>query len=154
MGEIICKMHVDLFSLDVNGGHGPSVVAYHCHGAVNQQWIWSAFDGTVRSKLNEGQCLTEVPELELWSSPLADGSLALVLLNRGNSISEPISFTWTDVGFPANRAVRIRDLWARQDLGTYTDIYTSPNIDPHSIMMLKAEWSSSLSKNNSNLAQN
>jgi alpha-galactosidase len=44
---------------------------------------------------------------------------------------------WTDIGFPTDHAAVVRDLWARKDIGTFTGTYTSPNIDHHSVMMLK-----------------
>jgi hypothetical protein len=53
--------------------------------------------------------------------------------NRGNNGSEPITVQWIDIGFPQDRSALVRNLWAKQDLG----IFTSPNIDYHSSMMLK-----------------
>jgi hypothetical protein len=43
---------------------------------------------------------------------------------------------WTDIGFPVDHSALIRDLWAHQDVGIFTGNYTSPNIDPHAVMML------------------
>ncbi len=113
-----------------------SVDASTCNHRDSQQWILSSVDGTVRNK-HDGQCLIQVPELEVWSAPLDDGSAAVVLLNRGNSVSEPITVQWTDIGFPVHDSALVRDLWARKALGPYRANYTSPNIDPHSVMMLK-----------------
>ena len=31
----------------------------------------------------------------------------------------------------------VRDLWKRKDIGTFTGSFTSPAIDPHSVMMFK-----------------
>ena len=76
-------------------------------------------------------------ELEVWAGPLVDGSQAVVLLNRANFGSEPITVKWTDIGFPADHVALVRDLWAGKDLGSFTGNYTSPNIDHHSVMMLK-----------------
>jgi hypothetical protein len=115
---------------------GPNVDAYSCNQQDNQAWIWSSTDGTVRSKHND-ECLTSISELEIWAGPLSDGSQAVVLLNRGDSGSEPITVQWSDINFPVDHSAVVRDLWARKDIGTFIGNYTSPNIDPHAVMMLK-----------------
>jgi alpha-galactosidase len=86
---------------------------------------------------HNGLCLTVQQELEVWAGPVANNSQAVVLLNRGNIGSEPITVKWTDIGFPANKAADVRDLWAQKDLGSFTGNFTSENIAPHSVMMLK-----------------
>ncbi|CAF4731370.1 unnamed protein product, partial [Rotaria sp. Silwood2] len=99
------------------------------------QWTWNMIDGSIRNK-HSGQCLIQVPELEVWAGPLQDGSAAVVLLNRGNS-SEPITVQWSDIGFPTKDSALVRDLWAHKVIGAFRGNYTSPNIDPHAVMMLK-----------------
>jgi hypothetical protein len=107
-----------------------------CNKQDSQAWIWNAADETLRSKHN-GKCLTVQQDLEIWAGPLSDGSQAVVLLNRGDIGSEKMTVKWTDIGFPTDHAAVVRDLWARKDIGTFTGTYTSPNIDHHSVMMLK-----------------
>ncbi len=119
----------------VYGFDGPSVNTFACNKNDNQMWLWNATDGTVRSKHN-GQCLTVPFELEVWTGPLSGGSQAVVLLNRGDSDDDRITVKWTDIGFPADRRAVVRDLWARKDLGVFTDNYTSPKIDSHAVLML------------------
>ncbi len=110
--------------------------AYTCNTGANQAWKWSSTDGTVISQQNN-ECLTTKADLEVWAGPLSDGSQAVVLLNRVDVGSEPITVQWSDIGFPADHSAVVRDLWARQDLGTFTFNYTSPNINAHAVMMLK-----------------
>jgi hypothetical protein len=129
-------MRVELFSLDVYRSNGPNVDTYLCNKQDNQAWIWNSTDGTVRSKHN-GECLALKSQLEIWAGPLADGSQAVLLLNRVDSGSEPITVNWRDIGFPVDHSAVVRDLWARKDIGTFTGNYTSPNIDHHAVMMLK-----------------
>jgi hypothetical protein len=129
-------MKIGLFSLALYGFVGPHLNSYTCDTQDDQAWIFNITDGTVRNKLN-GQCLTVEAELEVWAGPLSNGSQAVLLLNRGNTGSEPITVKWSDIGFPVDRSAIVRDLWARKDLGTYTGSYTSPNIDHHAVMMLK-----------------
>ncbi len=125
-----------MFSLDVDNFDGPDVDAYSCNKQDNQAWIWSSTDNTVRSKHN-GECLTVKPELEVWTGPLSDGSAAVLLFNRGNTESEPITVNWSDIDFPVRDSAIVRDLWARKQIGAFRGNYTSPNIDPHAVMMLK-----------------
>jgi hypothetical protein len=130
---IVSQMHGKC--LDVYNFDRPSVNAFSCNKQDNQQWIWHTIDGSIRSKQGD-KCLTQVPELEVWAGPLYDGSAAVVLLNRGNT-SEPITVHWTDIGFPVTDSALVRDLWARKDIGPFRNNYTSPNIAPHAVMMLK-----------------
>jgi hypothetical protein len=125
-----------LNSVDVYNFDGPNVDAYTCNQQDNQAWLWNATDGTIRSKHN-GQCLSTIPEHEVWAGPLSDGSQAVVLLNRGVIGSESIKVTWTDIGFPSDHPAVVRDLWARKDLGTFIGNYTSPKINHRASMMLK-----------------
>ncbi len=129
-------MKIGFFSLALSNFVGPHVNTYGCDTQADQAWIFNLMDGTVRNKLN-GQCLTVEAELEVWAGPLSNGSQAVLLFNRGNTGSEPITVKWSDIGFSVDRSAIVRDLWARKDLGTYTGSYTSPNIDHHAVMMLK-----------------
>ncbi|CAF3158558.1 unnamed protein product [Rotaria sp. Silwood2] len=122
--------------LNDNLQHGPNIDAHTCDKQDYQQWLWNVTDGTVRTK-HDGQCLTVLQELEVWAGPLSDHSQVVVLLNRGNSGSETITVKWTDIGFSNDQAAIVRDLWARKDLGIFTGSFTSPNINYHSVIMLK-----------------
>jgi alpha-galactosidase len=59
--------------------------------------------------------------LEVWKKPLADGRVALGLLNRGPQADE-VRLKWTDVALKP--AWRVRDVWTREDLGTVRDTLT------------------------------
>ena len=122
--------------MEVNNWYGPSVYAVLCNGKGNQMWTWNATDGTIISR-PIGEQLSVPFELEVWASPLAGGSQAVVLLNRGDSGSAEITVKWIDIGFPAHHAANVRDLWTHQDLGIFQNNYTSPKIDSHAVMMLK-----------------
>ncbi len=125
-----------LNSLNVNRGIGPNVDVRTCNLEDNQQWIWNSTDKTIRNK-HSGLCLTVQQEIEIWAGPLSNNSQAVVLLNRGNIGSEPITVKWTDIGLSANKSATVRDLWARKDLGTFTSSFKSENITAHSVAMLK-----------------
>lgn len=114
----------------------PHTSTYGCDNQDEQTWVFDSVDGTVRNKHND-LCLTVEAELEIWAGPLSNGSQAVLLFNRGNTGSEPITVKWSDIQLPVNQPAVVRDLWAHQDLGTFTGNYTSPNIDAHGVMMLK-----------------
>eukprot|EP00884_Botryococcus_braunii_P016364 jgi/Botrbrau1/3410/Bobra.0337s0043.4 len=69
---------------------------------------------------------------EIYAAPLVNGSRAVVMLNRrqGGSgddrVYESMSLTvkWDQLGYPTNLLVRVRDLHARKDLGTYMNNVT------------------------------
>ena len=53
---------------------------------------------------------------EVWVKPLADGSRAVLLFNRGNEAAD-IAVAWEEIGFaPAGKAA-VRDLWRKADGG-------------------------------------
>jgi alpha-galactosidase len=54
-------------------------------------------------------------ELEVWSRPLADGSLAVGLFNR-DEMDMAVPVTWADLGIKGKH--RVRDLWRQKDQGT------------------------------------
>jgi len=58
--------------------------------------------------------------LEVWARPLADGSRAVGLFNRG-LVPYDVAVRFSDLGLSGEQPVR--DLWRRQDLGTFTDVY-------------------------------
>jgi hypothetical protein len=124
-----------LISLTLWNGIGPRIITFTCNGKDNQIWTWNQTDGTMKTK-PRGQYLTVKPELEVWAGPLLGGSQAVVLFNRGDSGSEEITVKWSDIEFPGDRPAVVRDLWAHQNLGTFTGNYTSPKIDSHAVMML------------------
>lgn len=98
-------------------------------------WTWDSAAGTITSQ-SSGGCLTVPYELEIWAGPLAGGSQAVLLLNRGGSGSEEITVQWNEIGFPQDRSAQVRDLWAHQDLGIFTGSYTSPKLNSHAVMLL------------------
>jgi alpha-galactosidase len=74
---------------------------------------------------------------EVWMKPLADGSRAVILFNRGTEASE-ITAQWEDIGlFPGGEAT-VRDLWQRKDLGTFTGSFKE-TVEPHGVAMVRIE---------------
>jgi alpha-galactosidase len=72
---------------------------------------------------------------EVWMKPLADGSRAVVLFNRGTD-TMAIRCRLEDIGFAATQKVRIRDLWAKKDVALENGaIEGKPK--PHDVVMLR-----------------
>jgi hypothetical protein len=70
-----------------------------------------------------------------WVAEIA-GSPAkyLAVFNIGDGADENIQVKWADLGLPSN--CRVRDLWAKKDLGAAADGQTFP-VAPHAAMFLK-----------------
>ncbi|MFW5960318.1 MAG: carbohydrate-binding protein, partial [Chitinivibrionales bacterium] len=60
---------------------------------------------------------------------------AVALLNR-NTIQEDITVEFSDIGVPDGDSVFVRDLWAHEDKGLFTDSYTA-SVASHGTAMLK-----------------
>jgi alpha-galactosidase len=72
---------------------------------------------------------------EVWMKPLSDGSRAVILFNRGSE-EAPIAAAWDEIGlFPGTKA-RVRDLWKKADVGTFTDRYEA-KVAPHGVVMVR-----------------
>ena len=72
-------------------------------------------------------------ETEIWSRPLADGTIAAALFNRG---FEPTTVTakWSDLKL--NGSQPVRDLWQQKDLGESSDAFAT-QVPGHGSVMLK-----------------
>ena len=72
--------------------------------------------------------------LEVWSGPLSDGSIAVVLLNRSDK-PELLTARWYDIGLNKGTKATVRDVWNRKDLaGSYIDSFTTQlNVNQSSI---------------------
>ena len=73
-------------------------------------------------------------KLEVYNKPLADGTTAVLLLNKGGKKAD-ITVTWEMIGLSGKQPVR--DLWQRKDLGTFKDAFTAKELGQHGNMMLK-----------------
>ncbi|CAF2944049.1 unnamed protein product [Rotaria sp. Silwood2] len=137
------NIHKQTITSQLNGkclnvhNHNKRIVSVsYCKKQDSQIWLWNQNDGLLKNTDND-QCLTVAQNIEIWAGPLFDGSQAVLLLNRNSTTSEIITVKWTDLGWPTNQWARVRDLWARQDVGIFFSSYTSPKIERHAVQMLK-----------------
>jgi alpha-galactosidase len=81
----------------------------------------------------EGRRVSQVGPLEVWAKPESGGKMAVGLFNSGES-AMPLSVDFRQVGF--TRAVRVRDLWARKDLGTFEKSF-STQVPRHGVVLIE-----------------
>ena len=83
---------------------------------------------------NEGRRVARHGDLEVWARPLADGSRAVILLNRGTTEQE-IGVNWEELGYPGHLTAAVRDLWQHKDLGNFTGKFTA-SVSSHGVVMV------------------
>jgi len=72
---------------------------------------------------------------EVWVKPLADGSKAVIVFNRGNE-ETTFSFDWQDIGlFPGTSAL-VRDVWKKADVATTTNHFEA-KVGSHDVAFLR-----------------
>ncbi len=76
----------------------------------------------------EGAC-------ELWARELADGSRAVLLLNRGGAPARA-ALTWDEAGLDPLAPMTVRDLWQRADVGKRDEGYDA-TLAAHAALLLK-----------------
>jgi alpha-galactosidase len=81
----------------------------------------------------QGHRIAEEGPLDIWMKPLADGSKAVGLFNRGEDAA-PITVYFKDAG--AGESAAVRDLWARKDSGRFKDTFTT-QVPSHGAVMLR-----------------
>jgi len=85
----------------------------------------------------EGHRVKRAAGLEVWSKQLADGGRAVALLNRTGAEAE-ITVAWTDIGYPERVTAKVRDLWAKKDLGEKRGSFSAP-VASHGVVMIRVE---------------
>ncbi len=74
--------------------------------------------------------------LEVWTKKLTGTNIVAVgLLNRTSATAD-IPVTWIEAGLPPGEAI-VRDLWAKSDLGSFTNSYTAKAVPSDGLVLLK-----------------
>ena len=71
---------------------------------------------------------------DVWARTLADGSMAVGLINRGDAPAS-VTVTWKSLGI-AGKKMQARDLWVHKAVAVSPDGYTA-TVPTHGIVMLK-----------------
>jgi len=85
----------------------------------------------------QGIIVSNTSTTEVWRKLLANGDIAVALLNLGDTAAD-ITAVWKDIGFHQDAAVTVRDLWKRQDLqkGVHAK-FTAEKVPSHGTVMLR-----------------
>jgi alpha-galactosidase len=81
----------------------------------------------------QGRRLAQEGDLEVWIKPLADGSKAVGLFNRGWG-AMPVTVNFQEAGL--GDSATVRDLWSHRDLGAVKGEYTA-TVPSHGVVMVK-----------------
>ena len=73
---------------------------------------------------------------EVWMKPLADGSRAVILFNRGTAAGG-ITVNWEDIGLAPRTMAKVRDLWTKTDAPAPVAGKYRAMVDPHGVVMLR-----------------
>lgn len=74
-------------------------------------------------------------EIEVWSKPLNDGSIAVGLFNLADNRQE-ISIPWDKLNIQGKQ--KVRNLWKQKEEGIFTEKYQS-DVLPHGVVFIKIE---------------
>ncbi|MDP4128812.1 MAG: NPCBM/NEW2 domain-containing protein [Bacteroidota bacterium] len=82
----------------------------------------------------QGYRIAKHGSTEVFAKPLADGTVAVLLLNKGKAATA-VTVSWSQIGLKGNQ--KIRDLWKRQDMGIFKNYFTSDKIAENSVLFIK-----------------
>ncbi len=83
----------------------------------------------------QGRRVRDNGATEVWIKPLADGSRAVILFNRGSE-EGPIAVEWQDVGLAPTTNAVVRDLWSKKDVATTAGRFEA-KVGTHDVAFLK-----------------
>jgi len=87
----------------------------------------------------QGDLISQVGPIQVWATPLQDGSRAVIFFNRHtyyNPYNATVSVSFEDLGFEPNTTAQIRDLYAREDVGVMSNELVW-NVPPHDVFVAK-----------------
>lgn len=112
---------------------GPALQIYGCHLPThNQQFLVSGGTISNQDNLCWSSRDSEPGALSYLYKPMSwDKTKYAVLLINVDSASQDLSFTFASVPGLVGTQCNIRDIWARQDLGSATDSFTAKAVAGH-----------------------
>ena len=85
-------------------------------------------------RAQQGYKVFNQDSIEIFNKPLADGTTAVLLLNKGSKETDVTVF-WNQIGLKGKQPVR--DLWEQKDLGTFQNSFTAKSLKQHGHMLVK-----------------
>lgn len=83
----------------------------------------------------QGRRIIDNGATEVWTKPLADGSKAVILFNRGTETT-PVRVAFEQIGLGAGQRAKVRDLWLKQDLEPAAGAFEG-KVKPHDVIMVR-----------------
>ena len=83
----------------------------------------------------QGNRVARTAPTEVWQKLLADGSIAVALLNRSDTPAVTTA-QWKDLKIKSGTSFVVRDLWEHRNLGSFAD-NISLTVQPHATVLLK-----------------
>ena len=74
--------------------------------------------------------------VQVWTKPLADGSVAVGFFNRATKGDRLATVAWESLGLGVSQEASVRDLWAGEDLGVLRGSFAA-SIEPHACRLVK-----------------
>lgn len=74
---------------------------------------------------------------QVWSKPLQNGDVAVILYNSGNHRTLDIEVTWEMLGWSADSTVTMRDLWEHADVKPSSTSSHTASVGPQDVSMLR-----------------
>ncbi len=82
----------------------------------------------------QGYKVYDSGDKEIYNKPLHDGTTAVLLLNKGREPAD-ITVSWDKIGLSGRQ--KVRDLWARTDVGHFTNSFTARELPQHGHRLIK-----------------
>ncbi|MDD5688217.1 MAG: discoidin domain-containing protein [Elusimicrobia bacterium] len=82
-----------------------------------------------------GRRVKIVGNVDIIARPLINGCTAVLIYNRGTS-AQNITVNWSDIGLPSGTGMKVFDIWANSDKGTFSGSYTTI-VESTNVVMLK-----------------
>ncbi|MCK0156469.1 NPCBM/NEW2 domain-containing protein [Cellulophaga sp. F20128] len=86
------------------------------------------------TRAHQGYRVYNKDSIEIYNKPLADGTTAVLLLNKSEKIAA-ITVLWEQIGVMGSQ--NVRDLWLEKDLGEFNGSFTTKNLGKHEHLLLK-----------------
>ena len=93
-----------------------------------------AIDQDPRGK--QGRRLGRDSDGEVWIRELEEPDARAVLLFARGDAPARLRIDWTDLGWPADATVAVRDLWLRRELGAFVGGFEA-TVEPHDVALLR-----------------
>lgn len=104
---------------------------------LNKEIIEINQDGAYRQPFACGSFWL-IPEVKVWAKFLENGDVAIGMFNLTDGDANPhISLDAIGLSRISGKAVKVRDLWKKEDIGTFKDVFCAECIPAHGCKMYR-----------------